>query len=60
MPLRAGSTRSVIAANIRELHSGRTYAKTKAKHGTKKANAQAVAIALESSRRSKRRTLAEG
>ena len=46
MPLKSGSSRKTVSSNIRELHSGKTYAKTKAKSGAKKANKQAVAIAL--------------
>lgn len=46
MPLLKGKSKAVIARNIAELHSGKTYAKTAAKFGANKANKQAVAIAL--------------
>lgn len=36
---------------FREIHDGKTYSKTKAKHGTKIANKQAVAIYLSKARR---------
>lgn len=37
-----------LSNRIAEFHSGRTYAKTKAKFGAKKANSQAVAAAYTS------------
>jgi len=55
MPLRPGSSNDVVSSNISELHGGKTYAKTKRKYGKKKANKQAVAIALSKRRESKRR-----
>lgn len=54
MPLQPGSSPKVVSGNIRELHSGNTYARTKKKFGAKKANKQAVAIALSESRKSGR------
>lgn len=51
MPLKKGKSRKTISTNIRELHTGKTYAKTKKKYGAKKANKQAVAIALAEARR---------
>lgn len=62
MPVNPGSSRNTIAANIKELHSGKQYAKTKAKHGAKTANRQAVAIAISEAGKSGRRsrTIAEG
>ena len=39
-----------VGNRIREFHSGKTYAKTKAKHGTAVANKQAVAAAYSSMR----------
>ena len=45
MPI-AGS----VGNRIREFHSGKTYAKTKAKHGAAVANKQAVAAAYSSKR----------
>jgi hypothetical protein len=55
MPLRSGSGRSVVSENIRELHHGKTYSKTKSRHGKKKADRQAVAIALSTARGGKRK-----
>ena len=52
MPLASGKGKSVISANIRELHHGRTFAKTKAKFGAGKAHAQAIAIAFDKARQS--------
>lgn len=46
MPLKTGESRKVISQNIQELHAGPTYARTSKKFGRKKANKQAVAIAL--------------
>lgn len=54
MPLRRGSGKSTIAMNIKELHSGEQYARVKKKFGAKKANKQAVAIALSEARKSRR------
>ena len=53
MPLKPGKSQNTISSNIRELHSGDVYAKTKAKFGKDKANKQAVAIALSNSRKKK-------
>ena len=46
---------SIISANIREIHHGNTFARTKRKHGVKVANKQAVAAAFSAARRRKRR-----
>ena len=43
MPLKPGMS---IAEMLAELHSGKTYAKTRQKHGKKTADRQALAIAL--------------
>ena len=48
MPLRPGASPS---ETIPELHKGPTYAHTAAKFGKKKANAQAIAIALSNERK---------
>lgn len=50
MPLQRGSDQGTISGNIRELHSGNTYARTKKKSGKKKADKQAVAIAMSEAR----------
>ena len=68
MPLKHGTSRKVIAANIAEFHHGPTFARTAATHGKAAANKQAVAVAMrmadESRRRrgakSSRRTIAHG
>lgn len=52
MPLKRGSSKATVSENISELHSGATYAATKAKFGKKRADDQAVAIALSEARRS--------
>lgn len=54
MPLKKGKSRKVVSENIRELHSGQTYAHTKEKFGKAKANKQAIAIALSQARKSKK------
>lgn len=50
MPLTSGNSPGVVGQNIRELHTGGTYARTKDKFGKKKADKQAVAIALNKAR----------
>jgi hypothetical protein len=55
MPLKKGTSRKTVSNNIRELHEGRTYARTRKKFGAKKANKQAVAIALSERRKSARK-----
>ena len=55
MPLKKGSSQKTISRNISELHTGKTYAATKKKFGAAKANKQAIAIALEQARKSKRK-----
>lgn len=52
MPLTPGKSRAVISQNIRELHTGKTFARTAKKFGKKRADKQAVAIALNESRHS--------
>lgn len=51
MPLNPSSS---VSDNIRELHSGETYEHTKDKFGKKRANSQAIAIALSVARKAKR------
>lgn len=53
MPLKKGKSKKTISENIKELHTGKTYAKTKKKFGKDKANKQSVAIALSEARKSK-------
>ena len=51
MPLEKGSSQKTISSNISEFHKGPTFAHTAAKFGKKKANAQAVAVAMSEARR---------
>lgn len=53
MPLKKSASKKAVSENIRELHKGEQYAKTKRKHGADKANKQAVAIALSEQRKAK-------
>jgi len=54
VPLKSGSSQKTISSNIDELHSGNTFARTKAKFGKSKANKQAIAIAYSKARKSKK------
>ncbi len=54
MPLKKGTSRKVTSENIREFHGGKTYSATKKKFGKKRADRQAVAVALSQKRKSKR------
>jgi hypothetical protein len=51
--LKKGKSRKTVSANIRELHTGKTHAKTQRKFGKKAADKQSVAIALSQARRSR-------
>lgn len=55
MPLKKGSSKKTISSNIKELHGGKTFAKTEKKFGKAKANKQAVAIALSQARKGKKK-----
>lgn len=55
MPLKKGKSQKVISENISEFHKGGTYARTKAKSGKAAADRQAVATAMETARRSKKK-----
>ena len=55
MPLASGSSSETVSHNIEELHTGKTYAHTAKKFGKKRANKQAVAIALSKAREGKKR-----
>ncbi len=59
MPIKKGTSQKIISSNISELHSGKTFEKTKAKFGKKKADAQAVAIALDEARKSGSKKIAD-
>ena len=52
MPLRKGTSRATVSNNIREFHTGKTYARTKAKFGKKTADRQAIVAAMSTKRRS--------
>ncbi len=53
MPLKKGSSRKTVGQNIKELHTGKTFAHTKAKFGKAAADKQAVAIALSQAHKSR-------
>lgn len=55
MPLKKGSSEKTISSNIRELHTGKTFAQTAAKHGKATANKQAVAIAMKEAGKSRKK-----
>lgn len=52
MPLKKGRSQKVVSQNISEFHTGKTYARTKAKFGKARADKQAIAVALNQKRRS--------
>ena len=52
MPIKAGKSQATVKENIKEIHSGPQYEKTKAKHGKATADGQAVAIAMKKKRES--------
>lgn len=54
MPLRKGKKNR--KANFREFGKGKTFARTKKKYGTKRANKQRIAVILSNERRGKRRS----
>lgn len=51
MPLEPGGSRATVSKNIKEFHTGKTYAATEAKFGKAKADKQAIAASLENARR---------
>src|SRR5882762_5509517 len=53
MPLKSGKSQKVISENIRELHHGPNFARTEEKHGEGTAHRQAIAIAMETARKSR-------
>lgn len=53
MPLEPGSSPKVVSKNIREFHTGKTYAYTASKFGKERANKQAIAVALSEARKSR-------
>lgn len=55
MPLKSGKSKKTISKNIEEFHTGKTYAATSKKFGKEKADKQAIAVALETARKSKKK-----
>lgn len=55
MPLKKGKSKKAISSNIRELHKGPQYRRTKRKFGKATADRQAVAAALNVSKPKKKR-----
>ena len=51
-PLAKGKSKAILSKNIKEFHAGKTYSKTRAKYGKKRANKQAIAVAFAQRRRS--------
>jgi hypothetical protein len=52
MPLKPGKSQKVVSQNIKEIHSGPQYEKTKREHGKAVADKQAIAIAMDKKRES--------
>ena len=52
MPLMKGNSPAIVGKNIEEFHEGKTFARTAAKFGKKRANKQAIAVALSTARKS--------
>jgi hypothetical protein len=59
MPLKKGRSRKVVSENIREFHAGKTYAHTAEKFGKDVANKQAIAVALNTAGKSRRKKKAK-
>jgi len=55
MPLKKGRSRKTVSSNISELHKGPQYRRTKRKFGKAVADKQAVAVALDTSRKTPRK-----
>jgi hypothetical protein len=55
MPLKKGKSKAVLQENIREFHTGKTYARTARKFGKATANKQAIAVGYAQRRRSGKR-----
>lgn len=51
MPLIKSGSKAAVSKNISEFHGGKTYNKTTAKFGKRKADLQAVAVALSNARK---------
>ena len=55
MPMKKGKSKKTISNNISEFHKGGTYARTKKKFGKGTADKQAVAAAMNTAGKSKKR-----
>ena len=55
MPLKKGSSRKTIGSNIAEFHKGRTFKKTAKKFGKARANKQAIAVAMRTAGKARKR-----
>ena len=55
MPLKKGKSKKVVSENISEFHGGETYSKTKKKFGKKKADKQAIAVAMSKAGKSRKK-----
>jgi len=51
-PLKKGKSKKVVKQNFEEFGKGKTYARTKAKSGKKKAEKQRIAVVLKTKRAS--------
>lgn len=54
MPLQRGTDKETTRRNFEEFGRGKTYAKTKRKHGKRKADRQRIAVVLKNKRESRR------
>jgi hypothetical protein len=54
MPLKHSAKKAVVSQNIKEFHTGKTFAATKAKFGKVKADKQAVPVALNTQRKARK------
>ena len=52
MPLRKGKSPKIVSKNIEEFHTGPKYAHTARVFGKRRADKQAIAVALHSARES--------
>ena len=52
MPLRKGKSKATVSKNIEEFHTGPKYAHTARVFGKRRADKQAIAVALHSARES--------
>jgi len=54
MPLIQSDTQAATSENIKELHHGKQFKKTAYKYGKKRAQRQAIAIAMDTKRKAKK------